>query len=75
MIKPETFIYEKRRLDEKEFEEKYYSKKNIPMDVDQAFPVNNGDYPVYLHYYYLEDKEYPLLVKTSSGKSITESIE
>ena len=29
------------------------------MDVDQAFPVNNGAYPVYLHYYYLEDKEYP----------------
>jgi len=44
---------------EKEFEEKYYSKKNILMDVDQVFPVNNGAYPVYLHYYYLEDKEYP----------------
>jgi len=53
------YRYEISEVVEKEFEEKYYSKKNIPMDVDQAFPVNNGAYPVYLHYYYLEDKEYP----------------
>tara|TARA_B100001996_G_scaffold306741_1_gene247985 strand:- start:238 stop:1413 length:1176 start_codon:yes stop_codon:yes gene_type:complete len=42
----------------KEIRQKYKNKKMIPIDMSQAFPVDNGTYPVYAYCYTQEEDEF-----------------
>ena len=81
------FAESKEKVD-KLFEEEYYSKKNISTSptgnvanddsetnimINQAFPVKNGSYPVYLHCYEKDISEYE--GKDRFAKIVVENLE
>ena len=52
----------------------YHSKSSIPTSGKQAFPINNGTYPVYLHCYEKIEKENPYLDEEFHIKIVIEDI-